>query len=72
MRVGLAAWLRWYNFRSTLGERLRECRGQTVFEYFLLIGGVVVLAAAAVFSFGGAVKSSLCNSITALNGSTGC
>ena len=72
MDFGLRTWLRWHSLRSIVAQRLRDAHGQTTMEYILVISAVAMLAAAAIFSFGGAVKGSLCHSITALNGSTGC
>ncbi len=46
---------------ALFGRRIRNRRGQTSFEYFLLIAGVAVLVGAAVIKFGGGVKTGITN-----------
>ena len=55
-------------FIARFRSRLRHRRGQTSFEYFLLIAGVAVLVGAAVVSFGGGVKKGINAGTTCLTG----
>jgi len=50
-----------------LVDRIRDMRGQTGFEYFLIAGGIAVLIGAAVITFGGAVKDGIDQAKTCLN-----
>ncbi len=53
---------------ALFGKRIRNRRGQTSFEYFLLIAGVAVLVGAAVLKFGGGVKTGINNGNNCFNG----
>ena len=51
--------------------RIRDGKGQTGFEYFLIAAGVAVLVGAAVLAFGGAVKSGITQAQNCLNTAQG-
>lgn len=55
-----------------LGQRfVHDERGQTTLEYVLLGAGIVILAAGAIFTFGGAVKSGMAGATSCLTGAAG-
>jgi Flp pilus assembly pilin Flp len=51
--------------------RIRDGKGQTGFEYFLIAAGVAVLVGAAVLTFGTQVKSGITQATQCLNSAQG-
>ena len=50
---------------------VHDQRGQTTLEYVLLGAGIVILAAAAIFKFGGAVQGGMTSATNCLTGGVG-